>query len=1055
MMLFTSKSSIFSLSILLLFTSFFLNPFFNPQPTPQNQTHSPISSSSTAASESKKAHQQDQHFTRRNHIIRFNNYKKAEDHKNYLKEKLQFKGWEWIERKNPAAKFPTDFGLVEIEDSKRDVLIGKFLELELVKDVSLDLSYQRVILEEDKEENEGNVGGFLDEKKRPGKLFTAMSFSEPEENYYAVANTSNMRISWRRNLMVQKSQVTSFFGADALWSKGYTGSKVKMAIFDTGIRANHPHFRNIKERTNWTNEDTLNDNLGHGTFVAGVIAGEDSECLGFAPDTEIYAFRVFTDAQVSYTSWFLDAFNYAIATNMDVLNLSIGGPDYLDLPFVEKVWELTANNIIMVSAIGNDGPLYGTLNNPADQSDVIGVGGIDYSDHIASFSSRGMSTWELPHGYGRIKPDIVAYGREILGSKISTGCKSLSGTSVASPVVAGIVCLLVSVIPENKRKDILNPASMKQALVEGAVKLSDPNMYEQGAGRVSLLESYEILKSYKPRASIFPSVLDYTDFPYSWPFCRQPLYAGAMPVIFNATILNGMGVIGYVESPPTWHPSDEEGNLLSIHFTYSEIIWPWTGYLALHMQIKEEGAQFSGEIEGNVTVKIYSPPANGQNKPQTSICVLHLKLKVAPTPPRSARILWDQFHSIKYPPGYIPKDSLDVRNDILDWHGDHLHTNFHVMFNMLRDAGYFVETLGSPFTCFDAQHYGTLMLVDLEDEFFTEEIKKLREDVINTGLGLVVFADWYNVDTMVKMRFFDDNTRSWWTPVTGGANLPALNDLLSPFGIAFGDRILNGDFVMNGEESRYASGTNIVKFPGGGYLHSFPFVDSSESGATQNVLLSGMMKADSPILGLLEVGGGRIAVYGDSNCLDSSHMVTNCFWLLKRLLNFTSGNIKDPVLFSESNRQHMPLHLDNNQLPSRRTDVNFSTYSSVVGKELICGSDSRFEVWGTKGYSLQVRGRNRRLPGYAVIDLGTGLNSTRDASNTRAFDSSEKKNDDNRYFGLFNREDMDMPVVVASHWLLPAIVAIFGLLLLVSFWRIRQKRRRRRKGSGSSRSANP
>jgi subtilisin family serine protease len=64
-----------------------------------------------------------------------------------------------------------------------------------------------------------------------------------------------------------------------------------------------------------------------------------------------------------------------------------------------QVWELTANKIIMVSAIGNDGPLYGTLNNPADQSDVIGVGGIDYSDHIASFSSRGMTTWEIPHGY--------------------------------------------------------------------------------------------------------------------------------------------------------------------------------------------------------------------------------------------------------------------------------------------------------------------------------------------------------------------------------------------------------------------------------------------------------------------------------------------------------------------------------------------------------------------------------------------------------------------------------------------------------------------------------
>lgn len=60
---------------------------------------------------------------------------------------------------------------------------------------------------------------------------------------------------------------------------------------------------NFQERTNWTNEDTLNDNLGHGTFVAGVVAGQDAECLGFAPDTEIYAFRVFTDAQVMHVGY--------------------------------------------------------------------------------------------------------------------------------------------------------------------------------------------------------------------------------------------------------------------------------------------------------------------------------------------------------------------------------------------------------------------------------------------------------------------------------------------------------------------------------------------------------------------------------------------------------------------------------------------------------------------------------------------------------------------------------------------------------------------------------
>ncbi|KAI3854547.1 hypothetical protein MKW92_042079 [Papaver armeniacum] len=418
--------------------------------------------------------------SKRNYIVRFLDYKKADDHKVYLEENLGLvKGWEWIERRNPASAFPTDFGLVSIEQAFYTSLIERIGKLGFVKDVSVDLSYSRGLLSKDRRKR----GSFDNGKKRPGKIFTSMSFSDGEYH----SPLSNSSISWQRKLMMERSQVTSLFGAETLWDKGYTGGKVKMAIFDTGIRANHPHFRNIKERTNWTNEDTLNDNLGHGTFVAGVIAGEDEECLGFAPDTEIYAFRVFTDAQVSYTSWFLDAFNYAIATKMDVLNLSIGGPDYLDLPFVEKVWELTANNVIMVSAIGNDGPLYGTLNNPADQSDVIGVGGIDYSDHIASFSSRGMSTWEIPHGYGRVKPDIVAYGREIMGSKISTGCKSLSGTSVASPVVAGVVCLLVSVLPENTRKDILNPASMKQALVEGAAKLSGPNMYEQGAGRLDLV----------------------------------------------------------------------------------------------------------------------------------------------------------------------------------------------------------------------------------------------------------------------------------------------------------------------------------------------------------------------------------------------------------------------------------------------------------------------------------------------------------------------------------------------------------------------------------------
>ena len=123
------------------------------------------------------------------------------------------------------------------------------------------------------------------------------------------------------------------------------GKDVKVAIFDTGLPRNHPHFRRVRDRSNWTDEKSLEDGLGHGTFVAGVIASS-SECLGFAPDADLYIFRVFTNNQVSYTSWFLDAFNYAILKKINVLNLSIGGPDFLDQPFVDKV---TANSVYCVS----------------------------------------------------------------------------------------------------------------------------------------------------------------------------------------------------------------------------------------------------------------------------------------------------------------------------------------------------------------------------------------------------------------------------------------------------------------------------------------------------------------------------------------------------------------------------------------------------------------------------------------------------------------------------------------------------------------------------------
>lgn len=72
---------------------------------------------------------------------------------------------------------------------------------------------------------------------------------------------------------------------------------MKVAIFDTGLTSFHPHFKKVAERTDWTGDGDFEDGIGHGTFVAGLIAS-NRECFGFAPDADLHIFRVFTNNQV-------------------------------------------------------------------------------------------------------------------------------------------------------------------------------------------------------------------------------------------------------------------------------------------------------------------------------------------------------------------------------------------------------------------------------------------------------------------------------------------------------------------------------------------------------------------------------------------------------------------------------------------------------------------------------------------------------------------------------------------------------------------------------------
>uniref|UniRef100_A0A8C2AZJ7 Membrane-bound transcription factor site-1 protease n=1 Tax=Cyprinus carpio TaxID=7962 RepID=A0A8C2AZJ7_CYPCA len=760
------------------------------------------------------------------YIVAFNGYFTAKARSDFISSALRdvdAVNWRIVRRDNPASDYPSDFEVVEIrQDTRSSLLILQ--DHPYIKRVTP----QRMVLRSLKLTDSGTDGASPCNDTRWMQKWQSWQSSRPLRRTSLSLGSgfwhATGRHSSRRLLRAIPRHVAQILQADVLWQMGYTGSGVKVAVFDTGLSEKHPHFKNVKERTNWTNEKTLDDGLGHGTFVAGVIASM-RECQGFAPDSELHIFRVFTNNQVSYTSWFLDAFNYAILKKIDVLNLSIGGPDFMDHPFVDKVWELTANKVIMVSAIGNDGPLYGTLNNPADQMDVIGVGGIDFEDNIARFSSRGMTTWELPGGYGRVKPDIVTYGSGVRGSGLKEGCRSLSGTSVASPVVAGAVTLLAR---------------------------------------------------------------------------------------FN-----------YVPN----------GDYVDVAVSYSPVLWPWAGYLAVSISVAKKAASWEGLAQGHVMVTVASPAENDSEigGEMTSTVKLPVKVKIVPTPPRSKRILWDQYHNLRYPPGYFPRDNLRMKNDPLDWNGDHIHTNFRDMYQHLRSMGYFVEVLGAPITCFDASQYGTLLMVDSEEEYFPEEITKLRRDIDN-GLSLIIFSDWYNTSVMRKVKFYDENTRQWWMPDTGGANVPALNDLISVWGMAFSDGLYEGDFTMSDHEMYYASGCSIARFPEGGIVIAQTLKDQGlevlkqETAVVENV----------PVLGLYQTpseGGGRIALYGDSNCIDDSHRQKDCFWLLDALLQYTSYSMSPPSLTHSKNRVAPPTGTDR-PLPQRLEGNHLYRYSKVLEAHL-------------------------------------------------------------------------------------------------------------------------
>jgi subtilisin family serine protease len=280
-------------------------------------------------------------------------------------------------------------------------------------------------------------------------------------------------------------------GGPIAWAAGYTGKGVTVAVLDTGIDSNHPDLTGkVLEAVNFTDAPDTTDTVGHGTHVAGIIAGtgaaSNGKYKGVAPDATLLSGKVCAD-EFCDDSAILAGMQWAASEkHATVVNLSLGGGDTPDIdPLEEAVNTLTAQyGTLFVIAAGNDGPGDATVSSPGSADAALTVGAVDKSDQLAFFSSVGPRI-----GDDAVKPDLTAPGVDIvsaraagstIGDPVGDFYQRLSGTSMATPHVTGSVAILAQEHPD------WSAAQFKATLVGSAKPNPDLTGYQQGAGRVDV-----------------------------------------------------------------------------------------------------------------------------------------------------------------------------------------------------------------------------------------------------------------------------------------------------------------------------------------------------------------------------------------------------------------------------------------------------------------------------------------------------------------------------------------------------------------------------------------
>lgn len=247
------------------------------------------------------------------------------------------------------------------------------------------------------------------------------------------------------------------------------GSGVTLCVMDTGVS---PHLdlsvprERIVHFVDMINEsaEPYDDN-GHGTFVAGVAAGNGNasarKTAGVAPKANIVGVKVIDDSGESGTFKILDGMQWLFDNfrryDVRVVCMSFGAEplEYAD-PLKIGVEMLARSGLIVVCASGNSGA--GSLKSPAISTEVISVGAVDKNLNVASFSSRGY------YG-GAYRPDVYSQGVDVAGIQVGGTYGKMSGTSASAPYVAGACCLLCQkyrkLTPYQAKIGVLNRAILK------------------------------------------------------------------------------------------------------------------------------------------------------------------------------------------------------------------------------------------------------------------------------------------------------------------------------------------------------------------------------------------------------------------------------------------------------------------------------------------------------------------------------------------------------------------------------------------------------------------